>query len=319
MRVAITGVSGYLGRLLAPRLAADGRVTELTGLDLVAPSVVVPGLRFASGDILGPELDRTLGGSEVAVHLAFVVQELRDKQRTRRVNVEGTRAFFRACERAGVRRIVLASSIAAYGQAAGQPLLLEDSPLLGSRRSYYAETKRIVDEMAGGFSRAHPEVTVTRLRPSILCGPRAVGFVAELLESPVYPYVLGNEAGLPFVHEDDVIRALHQVVVEPHPGPFNLDAGNLPPRRAAALLGVRPVGLPYLAARALADVGFAAGLLPFSSHWVELARAPFRVSTHRAQTLLGWRPTRSAEEAFAEMVEQHRSAGATRRRFWRAR
>ena len=128
--------------------------------------------------------------------------------------------------------------------------------------------------------------------------------------------VRGNEGGLPLVHEDDLARAFFKVIVEDHPGPFNIDAGLLSGRDVARILGKRTFALPWRLAGLIADLGFRLGLSRFSSHWVALGRHPLYIDTRKAAGELGWRPTRSPEEAFRELVESvrnsHRRAGGER-------
>ena len=76
-------------------------------------------------------------GADVAVHLAFVIFGSREE--TRRVNLEGTRNVFEAAVEAGVKRLVYASSVAAYGFHAENPQpLTEDVPRAGSEGFYYS-------------------------------------------------------------------------------------------------------------------------------------------------------------------------------------
>ena len=302
MRLVITGVSGYIGTLLAERLSREVAVAAMTGLDARPLAAPIAKLAFTRADVRTDDLAPHFAGVDVAVHLAFIVKEIRDKRLTYDINVGGTRRVLEACRAARVRKLVLASSVAAYGAVPGKPVLTEATPLRGDPQSYYGHTKRLVEEMLDGFERENPRMIVTRLRPSILCGSRTGSFLTALTSQRALLHVRGNDAGLPLVHEDDVVDAFCRVILADHPGSFNLHAGCLPPGTAARMLGVPSIGVPYLVARVLSDLAFRCGALPFSGHWVTLGRYPMEISTDKARTELGWRPTRTPEEAFAEML-----------------
>ncbi|MDQ3742501.1 MAG: NAD-dependent epimerase/dehydratase family protein, partial [Actinomycetota bacterium] len=67
----------------------------------------------------------------VVVHLAFIVLGASD--RTRDINLEGSRNVFEAAVAAGVKRLVYTSSVAAYGFHEDNPVPLgEEVPTRGS-------------------------------------------------------------------------------------------------------------------------------------------------------------------------------------------
>src|SRR5690348_10340443 len=121
MRVAVTGGAGQLGTLVLRRLCADRTVAEVRSLDLRPPLAVSPKLKAVEADVRDPELARHLDGCDVLVHLAFLVAKRGKRELQDQVNVEGSKNVFRAALQAGVRRIVYASSIAAYGVVPGHP------------------------------------------------------------------------------------------------------------------------------------------------------------------------------------------------------
>ena len=124
MRFLITGGAGFIGCHTARLLRASGhevrvlddlstgRRENLAGLDVE--------LRIGSiGDPTA--LGAALAGCERVIHLAAipgVTPSIRDPVSSDRVNVHGTVALFAAALRAGVGRVVYASSCAVYGQTA---------------------------------------------------------------------------------------------------------------------------------------------------------------------------------------------------------
>lgn len=303
MKVLITGASGYVARVTLPRLLDDKDVTVVTGLDIRPPAISHPNFVFIESDVTRDELAGAMGGVDVLVHLAFIVTEIHDKKKIYAINVEGTRRVLEAAAAAGIPRLVIASSVSVYGAVPrGGREITEDTPRCGNESSYYAHTKRIVEEMLDEFEKEHPGIVVTRLRPSILCGAQTDNFFLALLAQQIIAYPSCNRVGLPLVHEDDVGRAFHLAIKNNVPGAFNIAAGNLSFQEMGAILGRRSMGLPYRLLKPVLDIGFRLGISPLSSHWLVLARYPFHVNCERARTLLRWTPEHSPEEAFREMV-----------------
>ncbi|MET8361837.1 NAD(P)-dependent oxidoreductase [Micromonospora sp. NPDC005171] len=113
MRVLITGAAGGVGQLLAPELA-PGHQLRLTDVRLppggaVADEVVV-------GDLTEPGLaERLCDGVDALVHLAGNPRPGDGWDRLRGPNVDVLTAVLEAAVLAGVRRVVLASSVHAMG------------------------------------------------------------------------------------------------------------------------------------------------------------------------------------------------------------
>jgi UDP-glucose 4-epimerase len=303
MNIGITGVSGYLGGLLARSLVENDTVESVTGIDLKEPSFKHEKIKFVQCDVRDKSLDHALKGCDTVVHLTFIVQEIKDKKLTYDINLNGTKNLLDACQKNKPRKLVIASSVAAYGCVKRDYVITEDSELQGNKASYYSDTKRIVEGMLDEFERKNPKIILTRMRPSIFCGKNVNNFFIDVVKFPVITYVRGNPYGFPLVYEGDVASAFYTVIIEDHPGAFNLHAGSLTIKRMSEILGKRAIGIPYVLSKILADINFRLGIMKFSSHWVELGRYPMDISSAKAEKDLHWKPTKTAEEAFMEMVE----------------
>jgi uronate dehydrogenase len=116
MTVLLTGAAGRIGQSLLPRLPAFGWQLRPFDRDAVPGGVV--------GDITSPtDLDAAMSGVDAVVHLAGQPTEapwpvIRD------TNIDGTFQVFEAARRAGVRRVVYASS----NHAVGSTPLADDQP-----------------------------------------------------------------------------------------------------------------------------------------------------------------------------------------------
>jgi len=302
MKVIVTGVTGYLGSILIRKLLQDPKIEQVTGIDIKEPNFSYKKFNFIQLDIRDTNLAVAIAGCDTAVHLAFIVQEIRDKKLTYDINVNGTKNFLEACRKNKIRKIVVASSIAAYGSVPRNSVITEDTPLNGNNRSYYSYTKMMVEKMLDEFEKNNPNILITRLRPSVLIGKNINNPFKQIVNLKTLYYIKGNDK-LPVVYESDVADAFYKVTIEEHPGAYNIHAGNLSLQWVADKLGIRTKAIPYYIARIVIDIAFLLGASPFSSHWVELARYPFELSTDKAKKELGWTPTKTPEEAFMEMID----------------
>ncbi len=122
----LTGGAGFIGRHVLSEVLAGGH--DVRVLDSLRADVhrgarpEIPGLQV--GDVRdAAAVDAALAGVEVVIHLAAKVglgvdvQDLPDYADS---NVHGTAVLLAAMARAGVRRLVLASSMVVYGEGLGE-------------------------------------------------------------------------------------------------------------------------------------------------------------------------------------------------------
>jgi len=143
MNFLITGAAGFLGSSLANNLAREGH--QIRGLDDLStgdPQALAPDVHFTRGDVNDrPKLWTLLQDVDVVYHLAarVSVQESvlypRDYNAS---NVGGTVALMEAIRDVGIKRVVLASSGAVYGDLGDSTLSESATP---NPRSPYAVSK----------------------------------------------------------------------------------------------------------------------------------------------------------------------------------
>jgi UDP-glucose 4-epimerase len=143
MNFLITGAAGFLGTALANRLAREGhQVRGLDDLSTGDPQALSPDVLFTRGDVNDrPKLWTLLQDVDCVYHLAarvLVAESVLYPREYNAVNVGGTVSLMEAMRDVGVRRVVLISSGAVYGDQGKQPLR-EDSPV--NPRSPYAVSK----------------------------------------------------------------------------------------------------------------------------------------------------------------------------------
>lgn len=112
-RVLITGAGGFIGRAIAAHLRDAG--CHVVGVDRDVAAIPT-GVTAVAGDTTATDAwAGHLDGAEVVIHTAALVSNVAPLAQAWEVNVAGTARTLAAAERAGVRRCVHLSSIAAYG------------------------------------------------------------------------------------------------------------------------------------------------------------------------------------------------------------
>ena len=143
MHFLITGGAGFLGTALANHLIAQGhQVRVLDDVSAGDPAALDSRVLFTRGDVRDiPKLWTLLKGTDCVYHLAArvsVPESVLYPVDYNAVNVGGTVSLMTAVRDAGVKRVILASSGAAYGQQAQQPvredaIMHPDSPYAVSK------------------------------------------------------------------------------------------------------------------------------------------------------------------------------------------
>jgi UDP-glucose 4-epimerase len=331
LAVAVTGPTGEIGKPLMSELERRAEVGSVLGM---ARSPFDPAdegwkkVAYRRGDILDRgALAALFDGADVAVHLAFAIFGSREE--TRQVNLQGTRNVFETAIKAGVKRLVYASSVAAYGFHPENPQPLgEEVPARGSEDFYYsrqkAELEDLLDELLSGS-----DVEAYVFRPCIVAGPRATMLIQQTVEAvrvgdPV-PLVRRGVEKLPLVapllpdpgtpmqlvHHDDVARAMAAAICGDGPaGVYNLAGdGEIRVRDIARALGWRWLPVP----RPAVSLGTAAARrLSFASpklEWAIAADTSVLMDTEKARRDLAWQPRHDAQETLEETVAGARAAG----------
>ena len=317
MRVAVTGITGQFGKALARVLEDEPEVTEVVGVARRPFDPADEGFRklvFRQGDVRDPDLRSSFDGVDVVVHLAFVIGGSRADQRQRReINVDGSRNVFAATAEAGARKLIYASSVAAYGAHADNPdLISEEHPTRGTPGVSYSQEKAEVEGILDLFEKEHPQFTVTRMRACAVAGPGLEDMLWEFLPDaarrlpifkPWFPRMFPNpiQGGrllIQAVHEDDVAEAFRLAIVNEAPGAFNLAGEDvLGARDVASIMRARAVPIPLFGTRQLVDVAHRLGISKVPGDWVDLMRFPILVDSTRARTILGWKPAFSSRSA----------------------
>jgi UDP-glucose 4-epimerase len=324
LTVAVTGPTGEIGKAVVAALDRSREVGQILGMARGPFDPRAHGWKKVSyrrGDVLDRgAVDALVERADVVVHLAFMIMGAAEASSA--VNLVGSRNVFEATVAAGARRLVYASSVAAYGFHRDNPQpLTEDVPARGSAAHYYSAQKAAVealieDTLAGGATEGYV------FRPCIVAGPQAPllidtlpytqisgrlpGPILSLLEGvPILKPVL-PDPGVPFqlVHHDDVASAMRAAVLgRGSAGVYNLAGpGELTVKQLADELGWYSIPLPELAVDAAAEMIAHLGFLPAQAQWIAALREPVIMSVSKARRELGWRPKHDALQTLRETI-----------------
>ncbi|MEN0140283.1 MAG: NAD-dependent epimerase/dehydratase family protein [Rhodococcus sp. (in: high G+C Gram-positive bacteria)] len=302
MKVAVTGATSDFGAAILPVLLADPDIDTVMGLGRRELSLEHPKLESVRMDIRDPAIEDVFRGCEAVVHLAFVVEEIRDKALTHDINLRGSRNVVDSAYRAGVLRVVIASSINAYGPELRPKPVNEDVYPAGDPVRYYFHDKAEVEHYAEWWLRRHPgEMAISMLRPTYIIGPAFSNDGIDQLTGPVGAFPRADEAAYQFLHQRDMADAFHRAVKQDLVGPFNLGPKDwVGVRELAAMQGQRMFDVPERPAVAAANIAFRLGLTAFSGQWVTAGETV--VDSTRLTEATGWTPSLTARESAAVMI-----------------
>ena len=181
MKYLITGGAGFIGSHIAQTLLARGETVRIldnfsTGkrenIEVLTKQFGPKQLEILEGDVRdASRVKEAVAGIEIIFHEAAFVsvpQSMDEPQNCFDVNITGTSLLFDTARRAGVRRAVVASSAAVYGESEALPLI-EETPL--QPKSPYAVSKRVDEMYAELFTNAF-NFEVAALRYFNVYGPR---------------------------------------------------------------------------------------------------------------------------------------------------
>ena len=215
----ITGAAGFLGSALANQLSREGhQVRGLDDLSTGDPGSLNPDVHFTRGDVNDrPKLWTLLQEVDCVYHLAArvsVQESVLYPREYNAVNVGGAVSLMEAMRDVGVRRVVLVSSGAIYGDQAEQPLRESMPPNPGSP---YAVSKLAAEYYVNTIGDLWKIETVS-LRVFNAYGP---GQHLPASHPPVVPYFLrqalrhgsivihsNGQQTRDYVYVDDVVSAM---------------------------------------------------------------------------------------------------------------
>lgn len=170
--VLLTGANGFVGRNIAPVLAANSMIVrQVIRKPSSEPNTVVI-------DTIGSDTnwDEALSGVDAVVHLAARVHHPREEHASaiyRSINTDGTLQLARCAAKAGVRHFIYLSTILVNGASTdGRAPFREDDPVMP--RGVYGLSKAAAEAGLEALAQ-ETDMAVTVIRPPLIYGPGALG------------------------------------------------------------------------------------------------------------------------------------------------
>jgi len=246
MKYLVTGGAGFIGSHIAQTLLEQDESVRIldnfsTGkrenIEALIGRFNTNQLEILEGDIRdASRVGEAVRGVEFIFHSAAFVsvpQSMDEPQSCFDINLTGTSQLFDAARKAGVRRAVVASSAAVYGESEALPLV-EETPL--EPKSPYAVSKRVNEMYAELFTNSFGFEVVAlryfnvygpRQRPDSMYAAAVPIFIRRLLDGK--PIVIFGDGGQTrdLINVHDVVRA--NLIASEHPNAagkvFNICTG----------------------------------------------------------------------------------------------
>ncbi len=311
MNMLVTGGAGFIGSHLVEALVREGhRVRVLDNLSSGRCEnlhKVRDDIELITGDVRDPDIcRRACAGIERVWHQAAIVSvplSVEDPLTCHEVNLTGTLHLLQAARDAGVRRLVMASSCAVYGN---EPTLPSVESLRPLPLSPYAATKLAAEHYLRQFTMLYGLETVA-LRYFNIFGPRqdptgqyagvVCAFIAAMLEGRALNVYGDGEQCREFTYVDDCVQANLLAGLREGKGivgeVFNVAVGN--PTTVNALLA---------ACRQALGVVHTPDTRPARAGDIRYSVA----SIEKAVTRLGFHPCWSLEQGLHETIAWYRDA-----------
>ena len=308
-RFFVTGALGCIGAWVVRNLVREGKPTTIFDLGgdtarlrLIMSAEELAQVQLIQGDITDlTAVERALveSGANRIIHLAALQVPFcrADPALGARVNVVGTVNMFEAARRAGVPRLVYASSVAVYGRSEEYEGVLDDAAVQ-SPRTHYGVYKQ-ANEGTARIYWLDNGMSSVGLRPYTVYGPgRDQGLTSSPTRAMVAaavgrPYQIGFSGRQGLQYTDDAAQIFIQAARAPYEGAgvFNLRGSVVD---MAEVVAAMEMALPEVRGM----IGFAGAPLPF----------PTELTDTGLRTLLGEVPYTPLEQGVAESITIFRQA-----------
>jgi nucleoside-diphosphate-sugar epimerase len=218
--VLVTGATGAIGPRVVHSLYQAGHRIRTFSVDAPASDIFPPHIEIVIGDVTEKaDVESAMQGVDAVVHMAALLHivnpppELREKYES--INVGGTAKVVEAAKKADVRRVVLFSTIAVYGQSRG---IVLDEQSLPHPETLYAKTKLAAEQIVLNAKDINGHLLGTVLRLGAVYGSRIKGNYERLTHALAHHRFIPIGNGLnrrTLVYDKDVGSAVVLAVSHP--------------------------------------------------------------------------------------------------------
>ena len=241
MRVLVTGGANFIGRYIVKFLIENGNVVTIfdnfsNSSKKSISDLIDIGVKVIEGDITKPiEILNAVKNHEIVIHLAAkisVQESIRNPSETFRVNVDGTKNVLHACEKNNIKKLIVASSAAVYGESLPNIKLTEKSKT--NPISPYGQSKVKMEQIIKNFVSKH-NINCIVLRFFNIYGvgqsDEYAGVITKFIKKinqnkPLEIFGDGLQTR-DFVSVYDIINLIHNVISNDKSGTYNIASGKI--------------------------------------------------------------------------------------------
>ena len=208
--VLVTGATGFIGRRVVHKLLEKGINLKVLALPNEAiPTEWTDKVEVVQGSISDPRnVEEAASGAKTIIHLVAIVTDWGDEKKYWEVTVEGSRRIFEQAVQ-NRARVVLASSIAVYGDYIHSQSCPEDTPY-GKTLGPYSRTKQAQEKLAWEYFK-NKSMKLSVVRPANVYGPGSGPWlhdVIDVLQSGSPGLISGGEMNAGLAYVDNVADVL---------------------------------------------------------------------------------------------------------------
>lgn len=321
--VLVTGATGAVGPCVVHALHCAGLAVRTFSLDAPASMVFPQNIEVLVGDITNQnEVESAMQGVDAVIHLAALLHIVNPppalREKYEHINVGGTATVVNAAIRAGVKRVILFSTISVYGPSGGQIVTEETKP---RPDTFYAETKLAAERIVLDAIGIDGNKIGTVLRLGAVYGSRIKGNYERLTKALAFHRFIPIGKGLnrrTLVYDKDVAQAA--VLAATHPAAagrvFNVTDGEfhtlhdiiksicLALNRKPPMISL-PLGFSRNIAYLIERFGQTAGLnLPAISAMIDKYNEDVAVEARLIQTELGFSARYGLQDGWNETISE---------------
>ncbi|MBP1710103.1 MAG: NAD-dependent epimerase/dehydratase [Deltaproteobacteria bacterium] len=208
--VLVTGATGFIGRRVVHKLLQKGINLKVLALpDEAIPLEWTGNVEVVRGSISDLHaVENAAAGAKTIIHLVAIVTDWGDEKKYWEVTVEGSRRIFEQAVQ-NRARVVLASSIAVYGDHIHSQSCPEDTPY-GKTLGPYSRTKQAQEKLAWEYFK-NKSMKLSVIRPANVYGPGSGPWlhdVMDVLQSGAPGLISGGEMNAGLAYVDNVADVL---------------------------------------------------------------------------------------------------------------
>lgn len=208
-RIIVTGATGFLGGRTSSLLAAEGLDVVGLGRKVQAQNSGL-GFQMVKADLGDLEsLNKIFSGADGVIHCAALSSPWGRYEDFYHSNVVGTKNVIEACKKNGVRRLVHVSTPSLYIDKVGRINVRESDPLPARQINYYAETKKMAEDLID--QAASSGLSTITIRPQGIIGPGDTAILPRLMrlaKRGVLPVIGRGDNLIDLTYVDNVAQSL---------------------------------------------------------------------------------------------------------------